>query len=119
MSFVTCPKCKGIFPLTETKGNTTQCMVCNTVFETDKEVELSDEQLARLDQIYEAAYQFCKVLTDKPKNQELDWDMQYIGEITDYAVSVMVQAGHHVRYPAVVTQQDGSQYIEEICSPDN
>lgn len=51
-----------------------------------EELELTDAQADRNDDIYEAAFEFCKVLTEQ---------------------------GHKVRFPSVVTEQDGTQYIEE------
>ena len=40
------------------------------------ELELNDDQIARNDEICNAVFELCKVLTE---NQELEWDMEYIG----------------------------------------
>lgn len=41
--------------------------------------------------------------------------MAYIGEIADFAVNTLALAGNKVRFPAVVTKEDGSQYVEEFA----
>lgn len=76
----------------------------------DEELELSAEQVDRNDEMYNAVYELCKLFTE---DDDLEWNMSYIGEITDLAASIMVQHGKRVRYPAVVTEPDGTQYIEE------
>ena len=75
-----------------------------------EELELTDAQADRNDEIYEAAFEFCKVLTENP---DLEWNMAFLGEIADLAASIMTRQGHKVRFPGVVTEQDGTQYIEE------
>ena len=42
--------------------------------------------------------------------------MEYIGDIADYASNALTLSGMKVRYPAVVTCKDGSQYIEEYVN---
>ena len=73
------------------------------------ELELNDDQIARNDEVCNAVFELCKVLTE---NQELEWDMEYIGDIADYASNALTLSGMKVRYPAVVTCKDGSQYID-------
>lgn len=77
------------------------------------ELELNDDQIARNDEVCNAVFELCKVLTE---NQELEWDMEYIGDIADYASNALTLSGMKVRYPAVVTCKDGSQYIEEYVN---
>lgn len=84
--------------------NTTKCGAA-------EELELTDAQADRNDDIYEAAFAFCKVLTE---NDNLEWDMAFLGEIADLAASIMTEQGHKVRFPSVVTEKDGKQYIEEF-----
>lgn len=76
----------------------------------ETEPELTDEQVARIDEIHNAVYELCKVLTEDP---ELEWDMQYIGEIADCAAETMCKVGYKVRYPAIVSEEDGPDRIEE------
>ena len=52
----------------------------------------------------------CKILTEKPS---LEWDMYYIGNIADYAANILSMDGNRVRYPMVVTEEDGTQHIQE------
>lgn len=77
--------------------------------------ELSDEQSERCDEIYNAVYEMCKVIAG---DEELEWDMYYIGEIAELAANMMVNRGYKVRFPAIVTEEDGSQHIEEYYEPD-
>lgn len=77
--------------------------------------ELSDEQSARCDEIYNAVYEMCKVVAG---DEELEWDMYYIGEIAELAANMMVSKGYKVRFPAIVTEKDGSQHIEEYYEPE-
>ena len=76
----------------------------------DGSLELSDRQIERIDEIHNAVFEMCKVLTEKT---DLEWDMYYIGEIADYAANLLCLMGNKVRYPAIVTGEDGKQYIEE------
>lgn len=78
--------------------------------ELNEELELTDAQADRNDEIYEAAFEFCRVLTENP---DLEWDMAFLGEIADIAANILTKQGHKVRYPSVVTREDGTQYIEE------
>lgn len=77
--------------------------------------ELSDEQSVRCDEIYNAVYEMCKVVTG---DEELEWDMYYIGEIAELAANMMVNRGYKVRFPAIVTEEDGTRHIEEYYEPD-
>lgn len=92
------------------EGRFTICPECGSSFETDEEVELSDRQSERVDEVYNAVYEMCKALTE---NENLEWDMYFIGEIADFAANTLVLAGNKVRYPAVVMEEGGSQYIVE------
>ena len=77
--------------------------------------ELSDEQVARCDEIYNAVYEMCKVVAD---DEELEWDMHYLGEIAELAANMMVNMGYKVRFPAIVTEENGTQHIEEYYEPE-
>ena len=76
----------------------------------DENLELSGEQIARIDEIYDAVYGMCKVLTEDPN---LKRDMHCIGDIADYAANLLYLLGNRVRYPEIVTGEDGKQYVEE------
>lgn len=79
-------------------------------FDEDEELELSDEQADRNDEIYQATFDYCKLLAEDP---DMEWDMDCIGEIADFAASLLTKRGIKVRFPSVVTEDDGTQYIEE------
>ena len=78
-----------------------------------EELELNDAQVERVDEVHNAVYELCRILTE---NEELEWNMSYIGEIADLAASILTKQGHKVRYPAIVTEADDSQHIEEYYS---
>lgn len=78
--------------------------------EQQEELELSAEQCARNDEIDNAVFELCKVLTENP---DLEWSMEFIGEIADAAAGILTRKGMRVRFPAIVTLEDDSQYIEE------
>lgn len=75
------------------------------------ELELSDEQVARNDEIYDAAFDFCKVMAE---DERLEWNMEILGQLADYAAELLTSHGSKVRFPSVVTEPDGSQHIEEF-----
>ena len=76
-----------------------------------EELELSDKQTARNDEVYNAAYDFCKVMAE---NENLEWNMEILGQLADFAAELLTSHGSKVRYPSVVTKPDGSQHIEEF-----
>ena len=76
-----------------------------------EELELSDKQTARNDEVYNAAYDFCKVMAE---NENLEWTMEILGQLADFAAELLTSHGSKVRYPSVVTEPDGSQHIEEF-----
>ena len=80
--------------------------------EPNGELSLSAAHLERLDEIDNAVYQCLLVLLGKTE-EEFPWDMHYIGEVTDGMVSFLTEKGHRVYRPAIVTEEDGTQYIEE------
>lgn len=79
--------------------------------EPEEELGLSDEQFARNDEIYNAAFEFCKVMAE---DAELKWNMEILGQIADYAAELLTRHGSKVRFPSVVTEPDGSQHIEDF-----
>lgn len=78
---------------------------------TYEEIELSGEMLERIDDIHNAVYELCKVMTEK---SDLEWNMEYIGDIADTVASILNDYGFEVRYPAIITETDGTQHIEEF-----
>lgn len=79
--------------------------------EPAEDLELSNEQTARNDEIYNAAYEFCKVMAE---DDDLQWNMEILGELADLAAELLTTHGSRVRYPSVVTEPDGSQHIEDF-----
>lgn len=76
------------------------------------ELTFTDKQLERLDEIDNTVYEALLVLLEKNED-ELPWDMELIGNVTDAIAETCESLGHHVRYPSIVTNEDGSQIYEE------
>lgn len=83
-----------------------------------EELQLSDDHIDRLDDIDNAVYQCILVLLNKTE-EEFPWDMYYIGEVTDGIVEFLVEKGHRIYRPAIVTEPDGTQHIEEYEVKEN
>lgn len=81
----------------------------------DDEVELTESQLIRLDNMYNAAHDLCVVITEEP---DLEFDMYYAGTIVEFAVMLLLERGKPIRYPGIVTDDDGSR-VEEYYFPDH
>lgn len=90
------------------------CSCEETMEPSERELELSDSQLERIDEVENAVYELCKILTE---DSDIEWNMSYIGEIADLAANVLTNNGHKVRYPSIVTEPDGRQHIEDYVTP--
>lgn len=86
--------------------------------EQTEELQLSDDHIDRLDDIDNAVYQCILVLLNKTE-EEFPWDMHYIGEVTDGIVDFLIEKGHRIYRPAIVTEHDGTQHIEEYEVKEN
>lgn len=119
MNQIKCTNCNKEFPLARTFADKNAlygvCPHCGASVYTDEQVELSDEQVSRCDEVYEAVFEMCRELVEDP---DLEWDMAFIGEIADVAADIMTEFGKKIYFPAVATKQDGSQYIEEYYVSD-
>lgn len=80
------------------------------------ELELTDEQVERMDELDNAAHEYLKVLTNNP---DLEWNQEYIGELNDLAAELMHRKNFRIYYPSIVTQADGSQHREDFYEPDS
>jgi len=74
-------------------------------------MEFTNKQLRRIDEIHNAVYDLCKILTEL--DDDLVWDMEYIGEIADAACDILVEKGFKISYPAHVIEKDGTEKITE------
>ncbi len=115
---------KDMRTLKETKerifGKTPEIPV-NVTDNTDTEdvdtddLEFTPEQTQRLDDIHNAAYEFCKVIT---QNDDLPWSMYSLGEIVDVAVRLVLSDPNldidKVYFPAIVTDDGtGEGYVSD------
>lgn len=87
----------------------------NINVEVEEELELTDEQAARMDELDNAAHEYLKVLLNDP---DLEWNQEYIGGLNDIAAEMMHRKGFKIYYPAVVTKADGSQVREDFYNSD-
>lgn len=71
--------------------------------------EFTNKQLERTDEVENAVFELCKLMTE----QDLEWDISYIGEIADIAADVLVRHDFKVRYPAIVIEPNGYEHIED------
>lgn len=74
-----------------------------------QKLELNERQIERIDELHNAVYDVCVVFTENP---DLEWDMSYIGEITDRIADILVEYGERVHCPAVVHDNNGDCIIE-------
>lgn len=115
----TCDMCHNDFEVTHLihYPDESTCVVCTHCGSTlcvddNVEIEFSAEQLARLDNMYSAAAEFCRVLAEDPKLEE---NTEFIGEIVDYAVDTLVEKLRRpIRYPGIVTTYDSSGIRSEV-----
>lgn len=81
----------------------------------NEELELTDEQVERMDELDNAAHEYLKVVTNNP---ELPWNQEYIGNLNDSAADLMYHKGFKIYYPAIVTDAEGNQQREDFYEPD-
>lgn len=82
--------------------------------DSNESLEFTHEQEARLDDIYNAAFEFCKVMTN---DSNWKWDMYFMGEIAEHAAALFVESGMKVYFPAIVTEDDGTECIRDYYMP--
>lgn len=77
-----------------------------------KELTLNDQQIARNDEIDNTVYSALLILLEKTED-ELPWNMALIGDVTEAIASVCESQGYHLRWPSIVTHENGTQTYEE------
>jgi hypothetical protein len=75
----------------------------------EDELELTNEQVERNDEIDNAVFNCFNILAEK----ELKWDMEVIGGGTTVIKSFLKDYGIEVRHPGIVTLEDGTQEYRE------
>jgi hypothetical protein len=75
----------------------------NQYLQDEEDITFSDEQIRRLDEINNAADEFCRVILNDPN---YDHDMSITGEIIDYTVELLNDLGYTIYYPAIVWSED-------------
>lgn len=65
--------------------------------------ELTDEQITRLDFVHNAIFNLMQDLV--PDGNELDWDMEIIGEVADVIQDYLVKKG-------ICTEMQFAPYVE-------
>lgn len=73
------------------------------------DLELTDKMVERNDEIYNAVFELCRIMTEK---QELEWDMSIIGDLTDYAAMILSEQGFKIRFYSIATTPGGDEYLE-------
>ena len=77
---------------------------------TNPELEFTDSQLRRLDELQEAAANFFQILAD---TDDTVWDLEDIYELLYAGADMLVKRGRRVKIPTHVTTQDGKDYITD------
>lgn len=119
-----CTVCHEEFNVVKTQPNeygdhlVTYCSQCGAENIATEEVELTDKQAERCDEVYNAIYDACKVLTE---NNDLEWNMAYLGEIAEIACNTLLLTGaaDKIHFPSVVQDVYGSQHIEEYYTAED
>lgn len=70
---------------------------CNEYKPTVDEYELSEEQLARIDEIENSIFAIIKIMT---QNYDMEWDISVIGDIADTVSARLTELGYRILYPA-------------------
>lgn len=82
----------------------------------NEKLELTQEQADRLDEIDNAAQEYLKILTNNP---DLEWDMEYIGELNRMAAEFMYEEDFQIYYPSIEIDKDGNEKcIVDYFKPD-
>ena len=75
-----------------------------------EEPEFTREQLDQIDRVDNAAHQLICALC---KEEDLPWNIEYIGEIADMAKTILKGKGISTFYPAITVDIDGEKIVEE------
>ena len=79
-----------------------------------EELEFNDEQIARVDEVYNAVYDMCRIITGK---DDLEYNMSYLGSIAEGVVDTLLYDKNinidKIHFPAIITYHDGTQKFEE------
>ena len=72
--------------------------------------ELSSAQIERIEAVHDAVYDLCVTLTE---DDDLEYDMEFIGEIADAACEILSDLGYRIRYPAVCHSDSGNDCVTD------
>ena len=74
-----------------------------------EELELTQEQIERNDEIDNAVHECICILAEK----DLEWDMHIIGNVTETIKIELEKHNIHVRHPGIIMNEDGSEEYAE------
>ena len=74
------------------------------------ELELDKKQIARIDEIENAVFDLLKVFT---QDENLEWDIEKIGDIADHVADYLVGKGYKIYYPAIIIENGEPTRIED------
>ena len=78
-----------------------------------KEIELINETNERNNEIVNATYYYILTLLEKDEN-DFEFDMAVVGGVLEATIETLWKNhGLKVRWPSVVTEEDGSQHYSE------
>lgn len=112
MSLVLCNNCGKKFELTrkykDAYGWHTICPKCGLASDTNKEIELSAEQLKKVNGIQSTVFRLCEYLTE----QDLDDNLKLVAKVVSGVMQLLKEEGYTVKFPSVV-KDETLQYIKE------
>lgn len=73
-------------------------------------IELTDDQLQRNDEIDNAVFDCIKILAEDPL---MEWNMRVIGNVTESIKHTLFHHGIPVRHPGISVDLDGFERVEE------
>lgn len=71
--------------------------------------ELTDVQIRRLDEVYDAAMEFIRVLLCDP---DREFDMSLVGNMTDDTVALLNEKGFDVYFPSIIYDERGTYTVD-------
>ena len=77
--------------------------------ENREELELTEEMLERINEINNSVHKCLCILTEK----DIQWDMEIIGTVEESIQSILEEHGIKMRWPGIVTNDDGTQEFAE------
>lgn len=78
----------------------------------NEELEFTNEQLERIDEIDNTVYNALLILLEKDE-ESFPWDISIISEVVEAISDISEKRGYHLRRPCILRSKDGNDtYVE-------